>query len=115
MMNLLVGILGANYERYEEQSQALFVSQRTLMHQKRALERRLDLLRRHNSRSSSYIEEELGQFGRDVGVLESAVQKASRLVSDLVLRIHAGGVDGGEQSQQIDARPQRGVAEALGE
>ena len=29
----------------------------------------------------------LGQFGRDVGVLESAVQKASRLVSDLVLRI----------------------------
>ena len=28
MMNLLVGILGSNYERYEEQSQALFVRER---------------------------------------------------------------------------------------
>jgi hypothetical protein len=31
MMNLLVGILGANYERYEEQSQALFVRARARM------------------------------------------------------------------------------------
>merc|ERR1719324_1403832 len=28
MMNLLVGILGSNYERFEEQSQALFVRER---------------------------------------------------------------------------------------
>jgi hypothetical protein len=28
MMNILVGILGANYERYEEQSQVLFVRER---------------------------------------------------------------------------------------
>jgi len=31
MMNILVGILGANYERYEEQSQVLFVRERARM------------------------------------------------------------------------------------
>jgi hypothetical protein len=31
MMNILVGILGANYERYEEQSPALFVRERARM------------------------------------------------------------------------------------
>ena len=84
-MLLFMGCMTVGVFRKERQSQALFVSNRSLKRQKRNLERRVRVLRKQSGLVPSSALDTLHQFGRDVA-FESANHKTCRLLSDLITR-----------------------------
>ena len=124
MMNLLVGILGSNYERFEEQSQALFVRERARIITLQSLRpypwvrwvwRRLEMEDRHlfvfvTKETPDTEEERSTRKAMQLLIMEplkkqieSLDRKVGNAVSALKLLMDAAGVNYADATTQLDA------------